>query len=161
MQGKGVDWDAKSVEEQVLAYVKLYSGDTLFSNYLTGISFEHSRIVVTQFKTAPVPGAWETKFLPGKASGNFLTEPMSFPNMGYCSQRKYTFVKFNVTLEDVIRDNGVATVADCVLFFQRARPDSPLPLIVRLYWEPKTARWLPADVVICNMEDKGNYWPVF
>jgi RNA polymerase sigma factor (sigma-70 family) len=161
VRGKAVDWDSKSEDEQFLAYVRLYSGDALFSNYLAGISFDHSRIVVTQFKTAPIPGAWETKFLPAQAAGTMVTDPLYFPNMGYISQRSNTYLKFEDTMEDTLLHYGVVTAADCLLFCQRNKPESPLPLIVRLYWDPKTARWLPADVVICNMEDKGDFWPIF
>ncbi len=161
IKGKSIDWTSRPIDEQFLAYVKLYSGDALYSNYLAGISFDQSRIVVTQFKASPIPGAWETKFLPKNAAETMVTAPTSFPNMGYGSQSAYTFIKFKDTVEDTRLNNGMVTVADCVLFCHRNKPDSPLPLIVRLFWETKTARWLPADVVVCNMEDKGNIWPIF
>jgi RNA polymerase sigma factor (sigma-70 family) len=161
VRGKAVDWDSQSVDEQFLAYVKLYSGDALFSNYLAGISFDHSRIILSQFKADPIPGATETEFSPAKPVGTMVSESKGFPNMGYFSQRSQTFIKFKDTMEDTRLAYGAVTVADCLLFCRRNNPESPLPLILRLYWEPKAARWLPADVVICNMEDKGDYWPVF
>jgi hypothetical protein len=160
---QNINWDTNPPETNFAAYVKLYGGETIFSHYFTGLSFETSRIVFTSCRGKPLP-AWATSFFPagaGNRQNSTVAAPQNYPNRGYFSQKKYSFARFENSLEKTEAVSGSVTIADCFLFLKRAEPDKNIPLIVRFYWEPKLSRWLPDDLVICNLAERGKYWPVF
>lgn len=158
---KRTDWKKISTEEKIVAYLKLYSGDTLYSNYFTAISIEQSRIVLTNCATKPIPWAFETSFSFPISTNSTASAPTPFPNMGYFSQRNYTFIKFKNSMEQIQNLLGKVTLADCLLFLKRSDADGFIPVIVRFYWEPDGKRWLPDDLVVCNVNQKGDLWPIF
>jgi hypothetical protein len=156
------DWSKKSIDEKVLAYLKLYAGDTLYSNYFTAIAFDRSRIVFTNCTAHPIPLAVKTAFTPVSSNSNpFASAPVAFPNMGYFSQKHFTFINFKDSVEEVENQFGAVTLADCLLFLKRSDADGFLPVIVRFYWEPNRKRWLPDDLVVCNLNRKSDFWPLF
>lgn len=159
---KRVNWGEKSVDDKFLLYLKLYAGETLYSNYFTGIAFDHSRIVFTQCKAKPIPSAIRTVFFVEVTNKYPLAvAPAGFPNMGYGTQKNYTFIKFDDSAEETENRNGTVVMADCFLFMKRCDADGFLPVIARFYWEPKAKRWLPEDLAVCNLNQKGDLWPLF
>ena len=162
IETKRTNFDPLSKEEKFKIFLELFSGDTLYSNYFSAAAFEQSRIIISNF-TTNIAKPWE---IPFRAPNSFTTNSASvdvlFPNMGYFAQ-KYVFslIKFADSIESVRNQFGHVVVADCYFFVKRPAPDPILPVIARFYWNPNASRWLPDDVVDCNMWRKGDDWPLF
>lgn len=160
----GVRFDALPAAEKYQMYLKLFSGDTLYSNYLTAVCFDHSRLVIKDF-TNGILNPWQTQFWPRNSlPTNSLTIAAPFPNQGYFSQKSnYCLVAFKDSPQSLQNEFGRVLVADGCFLVQRPAPDTCLPLIVRFYWHPRLQRWLPDDLVVCSVwsVDKDDYWPLF
>jgi len=152
------------MHKKFMALLVALNGDgRVYSNYFTAVDFDHSRIIFQQFSNT-IPTPWTTAFL----STNFDSQvsrsvKAPFPNMGYYSPKENhaEVIQFTADrIEQIVSKFGVVTVADCLFFIKRKEPDPALPLILRLYWNPKAMRWLPDDLVTCNMVQKG-IQPVF
>lgn len=153
-----------SMEKKYQACLIAVSGDgTVFSNLLTAVCFEQSRIVFQQC-TNPVLG-WDT----GNINRNTLRydkllSEVYFTGFGQVSQKlKYSFIQFEEdSLDDLANRGERVTVADCFLLIKRRTPFPILPVILRLYWHPKKMKWLPDDVVACDaMQEKNECMPIF
>jgi hypothetical protein len=160
--GKNYHWDQMSMDDKFQLYLKLYSGTNLYHNYFDAVSFSESRIAVSNFKSKITP-FWEIAFWPTNfTTNNMIAVEAPFPNGGYFGQKRpYSFIGFEDNAEKIESQFGNVTYADCFFFIKRADPDPVLPVIARFYWDPNVNQWLPDDVVVCNMWNKGKCWPIF
>jgi hypothetical protein len=148
-------------EEKFKVFLKLFSGESLYNNYFSAICFDQSHIIIND--TTNIEKPWRIAFCP---PNSFRTNSASvrapFPNLGYFAQKNtYSLVKFADSIDNLKLEFGNVLTADCFFFIKRPAPDSVLPVIVRFYWNPNASQWLPDDVVICNLWNKGDNWPLF
>lgn len=143
--------------------VALNKDGQVYKDYFSAINFEHSALIVNRFSNS-IPPASSTPFLPTNfASHAFKTVSAPVPNIGIYSPKQHSsrIIEFeNDRLEQLLSEHGNVTVADCLLFLKRRPPDPVLPVILRLYWNPRAMRWLPDDLVTCNTAQIG-IQPVF
>lgn len=130
---------------------------TIFSNYLTGVCFTNSRVVISAYKP-PVPRPWEIRFFESAfREYSPASLPLHFPNLGIISQRDdLTFVSLKDSIESIASEHGTVYLADVFMLLERRPPELVVPLILRLYWNPRTSRWLPDDLVICSKAQRRN-----
>ncbi len=162
IETKKTNFDPLSKEEKFKIFLKLFSGDTLYSNYFNAAAFQQSRIIISQF-TTNIAKPWQIPFCaPNSFTTNSASVDVLFPNMGYFAQKYvFTLIRFADSIDNVRLQFGKVVVADCYFFVRRPAPDPVLPVIARFYWNPNASRWLPDDVVVCNMWRKGDNWPLF
>ncbi len=162
VENQRIDLDSLSKEAKFKMFLRLFAGDTLYSNYFNAAAFEQSRIVVSSF-TTNIARPYQIAFpAPGSFQTNSASVSVLFPNMGYFAQ-KYAFslIRFGDSIESIRDQFGQVVVADCYFFVKRPAPDPVLPVIARFYWNPNTRQWLPDDVVVCSLYRKGDNWPLF
>jgi hypothetical protein len=163
IDGKLFPWGQMSMDSKFQLYLKLYSGTNLYHNYFSAASFRESRIVISNY-TSKITPPWEILFWPTNIiSHNLISvDDAAFPNGGYFAQKEfYSLIKFEDSIEKTKSQYGSILVVDCFFFVKRSDPDPVLPLIARFYWNPNSSQWLPDDLVICNMWNKGERWPIF
>lgn len=156
------NFDSMSQEDKFKMFLKLYSGETLYSNYFNAVCLDQARVVLNNFSNDIVK-PWKIQFYaPNTFNTNGSIATCLYPNLGYFSQEPvYSFVRFSDSLESIRDQFGQVEVADCYFFIRRPPPDTVTPVILRLYWNPSATRWLPGDLVVCNLWRKGNCWPLF
>ena len=159
---KGKNLDQLSLDEKFQLYLNINAGDFVYSNYFSAVSFDQSRMVIFN-SGGKIEGPWETAFWQTNfPDDNLVVVEASFPNAGYFAQKeRYTYIGFEDDINKMESEYGNVTIADGFFFIERPKPDPILPIIVRFYWDPKAMQWLPDDVVVCNMWNKGHIWPIF
>ena len=142
-------------------YVFQYSDCSFYSNFLTAVNFDKSRIVLNQSKAIPKPVQF-TAFYPAQQQ-KCATMPRTFPNLGYLDGVKdgACLLEFDHSIENIAIDNGGVLMADAFFFVDTSPPDVPFPIIVRFYWSPADGRWLPDDLIIGTLETLVLRYPIF
>jgi hypothetical protein len=167
----------KPEEEKFKAFVNVYSGRRFYSNHITSVALDQSRLICRRLEQ-PVPKVRETRFfstnypervVPNKPVWLVFEQPPTtvsiaapFPNLGLISlSDDYSFVEFVDSLETVLARNKQVLVADAFFFVERSSAHPCTPVIVRWYWEPDLMQWLPDDLVFCGAAQKGDLLLVF
>jgi hypothetical protein len=96
-----------------------------YTNYWKGVALSNSFITVEAYSSAPPS----------------ITEVIAqTPNVGVITTTP-AFI-FENTPADILREYGTLKCATVYLVVEHARPDPVFPVCYRLYWDPKTSKWL-------------------
>jgi hypothetical protein len=52
-------------------------------------------------------------------------------------------------------------IADAFFFVNASPPNTPFPILVRLYWSPSYNRWVPDDLILGSLDTFDARYPIF
>jgi hypothetical protein len=148
-----------NTEEQFKLYLKEYSGDNFYAKYWTAVCLTNASVIVESSGTIPLP-LWLYPFRPYKKYRGFSADS-SFPNLGYASQLSHSVFEFVNSPTNVLRRDLKLLCANCFFIIECSAPDMPMPVLLRLYYEPESSRWLPWDLVVGNIRKINLRFPIF
>ena len=141
-------------------YVYQFSDCSYYSNFLTGVNFDKSKLFITQTKVHR--SLQSVAFYPVQ-NQKCSTMPRPFPNLGYMDSVEdgIGLLEFNHSIQNVITNTGSVLTVDAFFYVNTSPPDAPFPIIIRFYWSPDDGRWLPDDLILGVLNTFFLRYPIF
>jgi hypothetical protein len=147
------------MEARFKEYVFQYSNRSYYSNFLTGINYDQAQLVLYESEGLPAQ-LTQTPFSAVQKQ-KCATMARPFPNLGFADSKDDTLLEFDDSIERVVAAKGKVEIADALFLVDTSPPDAPFPILIRLYWSPDDAKWLPDDIVTGTLNTLVLRQPIF
>jgi len=151
----------ETMEARFRQYVFLFSDCTFFSNFWVSVNFDRSKLILTKTRVAPPP-LFRMPFYPIQKPVA-ATVDLPFPNLGSVGSGFYipTLIEFDNSMANILNSGQELLTADAFFFVNPSEPDSPIPVLIRLYWSPADDRWLPDELDVGTIQSLAHRYPIF
>jgi hypothetical protein len=150
-----------TMEARFKQYVFLFSNCTFYSNFWVAVNFDRSRLILTKARTTPQLLV-RMPFYPVQKP-IAATVDLPFPNLGSVGSAFYipTLLEFHNSIANILNSGQQLLTADAFFFVDTSDPDSPTPILIRLYWSPADDRWLPDEMDVGTIQSLVHRFPIF